>query len=492
MIGSNNSLHRLPESWVWVSLGEILSIVKGKKPDKLGAKDEFLTIPYVNITAFEKKVFNQFTDGNGCALCEPDNVLIVWDGARCGLVGKGVAGAVGSTLAKLVHYELNFAYLFHFLQTKYEYINSRPRGVGIPHVEPSVFWEIDFPLSPLPEQHRIVAKVEELFTRLDAGVEGLKKVKAQLKGYRRAVLKHAFEGKLTKEWREAHNGEMEPASVLLERIKEKRKKNTKRKYKELPVIDESDFPELPESWVWTRVGVISKFIQYGTSEKATKDDLGIPVLRMGNIKDGKLIFDDLKYFPKEWSHLKEYILQDGDVLFNRTNSVELVGKTAVYKSNHPAALFASYLIRVQVDDNAYISDILAFFINSFYGRKYIASVVSQQVGQANVNGTKLSLMPVPLLPLPEQRKIVEEIERHFSVADQIEQTAEQSLIRAERLRQSILKRAFEGKLVPQDPNDEPAEKLLERIKAEKVEREAEKKAAGRGRKGLNTIQGRLM
>ena len=114
--------------------------------------------------------------------------------------------------------------------------------------------QIPIPLSPLPEQHRIVAKIEELFTRLDAGVEALKKIKAQLKRYRQAVLKYAFEGKLTQEWREANKGKIEPASVLLERIKEERKKEGKGKLKELPPIDTSDLPELPEGWVWTTVG----------------------------------------------------------------------------------------------------------------------------------------------------------------------------------------------------------------------------------------------
>ena len=462
----------LPESWVWMRLEEVLGFVKGKKPKNLGAKSEHLTIPYINIKAFEKEVFNQFTDGDGCPLCKADDILIVWDGARCGLVGKGVTGAIGSTLAKVDYYDLNSSYLFYFLQTQYDYINKRPRGVGIPHVDPSIFWNINFPLPSLSEQHRIVAKIEELFTKLDAGVEELKKVKAQLKRYRQAVLKHAIEGKLTEEWRKSHKGEIEPASVLLKRIKKERQKNAKGKFKELPPLNTSNLPQLPEGWVWTRVWEISEMIQYGTSEKAGDDSSGVPVLRMGNIQDGKLVFEDLKYFPKKWPQLNKFILQDGDVLFNRTNSAELVGKTAIYKNHHPMAVFASYLIRVRVNVNAYIPDMLPFFINSFYGRKYIASVVSQQVGQANVNGTKLSLMPIPLPPLPEHHKIMEEIEKRFSAADEVEKAVGQSLKRAERLRQSILKRAFEGKLVPQDPTEEPASVLLERIKEEKT---AEKK-----------------
>jgi type I restriction enzyme S subunit len=185
--------------------------------------------------------------------------------------------------------------------------------------------------------------------------------------------------------------------------------------------------------------------------------------------------DELKYFPQGWRELGDFILREGDVLFNRTNSADLVGKTAVYKSFHPRAVFASYLIRVRVNKAYYSADMLSFFINSLYGRRYIASVVSQQVGQANVNGTKLSLMPIPVPPSIEQDQLVAEIERRFSIADQVERTVDHSLKQAERLRQSILKRAFEGKLVPQDPRDEPAEKLLERIKAERARQMMEKR-----------------
>ena len=176
----------------------------------------------------------------------------------------------------------------------------------------------------------------------------------------------------------------------------------------------------------------------------------------------------MKYFPLSYAQKSKYLLEDGDVLFNRTNSAELVGKSAVYKSSLPVSVFASYLIRIKLYQDSYKPDFLNYFINSEIGKNYIKSVVSQQVGQANVNGSKLKNMPVPLLSTIEQQQIVSEIERHFSIADEAEKIIEQSLNQAERIRQSILKKAFEGKLVPQDPNDEPTEKLLERIKKNQI------------------------
>ncbi|MHA1360743.1 MAG: restriction endonuclease subunit S, partial [Candidatus Helarchaeota archaeon] len=211
------------KGWVQTKLDNIVIFFKGKKPNRLGQKSPSMNIPYINIRAFEQKKFKNYTDGSSCELCNKEDVLIVWDGARCGLVGRGVSGAVGSTLAKLKCYEMDKSYLFYFLYTKYEDVNKRPKGVGIPHIDPNFFWNINIPLPPLPEQHRIVAKIEELFARLDAGVEALKKIKTQLKRYRESVLKYAFEGKLTEEWRKMHEGELEHASVILGKIVEERK-----------------------------------------------------------------------------------------------------------------------------------------------------------------------------------------------------------------------------------------------------------------------------
>ena len=192
---------------------------------------------------------------------------------------------------------------------------------------------------------------------------------------------------------------------------------------------------------------------------------------MGNIRDGELSFSDLKYLETDNPEIQKTMLSHGDLLFNRTNSAELVGKSAVYKDRYPKACFASYLIRVSFPSDT-SPDYVCTLINSRHGRAYITQVRNQQVGQANVNGTKLAAMPIPLPPLAEQRRIVAEVERRLSVVQQAEGAVEANLTRAERLRQSILKRSFSGSLVPQNPNDEPASALLERIKAEREDAQA--------------------
>lgn len=347
------------------------------------------------------------------------------------------------------------------------------------------------PLAPLPEQRRIVAEIEKHFTRLDAAVAALERTRANLKRYRASVLKAACEGRLVPteaELARAEGRDYEPADVLLERVLQERRTKWeadqlermktagkqpkddkwKSKYQEPVAPDTNDLPELPEGWAWATVDQASLSVQYGSSAKTNEDDEGVPVLRMGNIVDGRLDTGNLKYLPTEHREFPELLLSNGDLLFNRTNSAELVGKSAVY-GGHPAPCsFASYLIRVRPASSV-APDFLAYYMNSPHGRTWIRSVVSQQVGQANVNGTKLKASRIPLPPRLEQWRIVEEVERRISVLNELDAVAELAVRRAERLRQAILKRAFEGKLVPQHPNDEPASVLLERIRAERKE-----------------------
>ena len=324
---------------------------------------------------------------------------------------------------------VSIKYLFYFMQTTRVNADTHKR-YWISH-----YAKLPVALPPLSEQHRIVAKIEELFSSLDKGIESLKTAQQQLKVYRQAVLKWAFEGKLT---------------------------NTK--------VKEG---ELPERWKLVKLGDVCIDVEYGTAAKSKK--IGkVPVLRMGNIQDGKFDWSDLAYTDDE-VEIKKYLLKKNDVLFNRTNSPEWVGKTAMYKGERPA-IFAGYLIRINLIEKIIDASYLTHYLNSYIAKNYGNSVKTFGVNQVNINGTKLKTYPLPLPVLSEQHAIVAEIESRLSVCDKIEESIEQSLRQSESLRQSILKKAFEGKLVPQDPNDEPASKLLERIKAEKEKTESTKRS----------------
>jgi type I restriction enzyme S subunit len=326
-------------------------------------------------------------------------------------------------------------------------LTGQMTGTAIKRIILGRIKESPVPIAPLDEQRTIVAEIEKQFSRLDEAVASLKRTKANLKRYKASVLKAAVEGKLTEDWRKQHPN-VEPASKLLERILAERlaKWNGRRNYKEPLPPEPSDAPSLPKGWTWASVEQLSTLVQYGSSAKAHEEAIGVPVLRMGNIEDGRLRLDSLKYLPKNHDEFPELFLREGDILFNRTNSAELVGKTAVYKGKPTPCSFASYLIRVRLAQGC-APDLLAHFINSVFGRAWIAQVVSQQVGQANVNGTKLQALAVPLPALAEQQQVVAEVERRLSVIDELEAAVDANLTRADRLRQSILARSFSGRLM---------------------------------------------
>jgi type I restriction enzyme S subunit len=336
--------------------------------------------------------------------------------------------------------------------------------------------EFPIPLPPLPEQHRIVAKIEELFTRLDAGVEALKKIKAQLKRYRQAVLKYAFEGKLTQKWREANKEKLEPASVLLERIREQRKQKAKtvganlrvrpkeeQTHRSAPTIDTSELPGLPEGCVWTKLGeVVADVEKVNPKDNANREFLYLDIASIDNSQ--QRITSPKKYLGKDAPSRARQLVKSGDILFStvRTYLKNIAVVNEIYDGQIASTGFC--VIRPHDLIHKRLIFYLAqtdFFLNPL-------TQIQRGTSYPAVRDSDVFAQVIPLSPFPEQHKIVEEIERRFSVADNIERTVDHSLKQAERLRQSILKKAFEGRLVPQDPTDEPASVLLGRIKEEKA------------------------
>lgn len=349
-------------------------------------------------------------------------------------------------------------------------------------------------VAPSAQQDRIADELDELLSDLDAGVAALERVRAKLGQYRAAVLKAAVEGELTADWRKKHPA-TEPASELLTRILAERRrrweeaqlqkfkdadrappKDWKEKYPEPVVPDTTDLPTLPAGWCWATVDQCADIIQYGTSAKTNSDASGVPVLRMGNIRtDGTLDLGDLKYLPAAHDEFPALLLYDGDLLFNRTNSAELVGKTGHFRGRPSPCSYASYLIRVRLLEGV-SSEIVAYALNSTFGRQWVRTVVTQMVGQANVNGTKLASFAFPLAPQREQSALVESTEDQLSVIDHLEGDIDARLQSSTGLRQSILRHAFTGQLVPQNAGDESASELLKRIAAEREERERQAQA----------------
>ncbi len=465
---NNVTLQPLPHGWEWTKIENLYYVVGGGTPST--KKEDYWKgdIPWISSADIygvidirpRKKITQEAIDNSATNLVPAGSIVVV---TRVGL------GKVAKTTYPLCFSQdsqgliakknsINIDYALYYLSTAVQSFKYQSRGTTISGVTKKQLKNVPFPLAPLPEQQRIVAKIEELFTQLDAAEAALKRAKANLKRYRQSVLQAAVTGELTREWREAHAGQLEPAAVLLERIRAERKARwaaelsargkdpLKEKYIEPQGPDVSALPGLPEGWVWTTVENVSYLIQYGTSEKANQDNSGIPIIRMGNIQEGELDLHDLKYLPDDTPSMDQLILDPGDVLFNRTNSAELVGKTAVYQEGHPRATFASYLIRIKLFKQ-YSPDLLSVVTNSYFGREYISSVVSQQVGQANVNGKKYSKMPIPLPSFEEQKEIIQGCSQIMSQIVQFDKSISINLERINHLRQSILQRAFSGQLV---------------------------------------------
>ena len=205
-------------------------------------------------------------------------------------------------------------------------------------------------------------------------------------------------------------------------------------------------------------------VHYGTAAKSASTG-DVPVLRMGNIRGAEFDWSDLVY-TSDHDEITKYRLNDGDVLFNRTNSPELVGKTAIYRGGIPA-IFAGYLIRINHIRTLVDGQYLNLFLNSQVARHYGNSVKTDGVNQSNISGAKLLNYPFPYCSIEEQREAVRILDRVFSLVDELENVITRQLESAVGLRQAILKRAFSGQLVPQDPSDEPASVLLTMIGAER-------------------------
>ena len=282
-----------------------------------------------------------------------------------------------------------------------------------------------------------------------------------------SILQWAIQGRLVPQ-----DPSDEPASVLLQRIRDEKQalvrqgKLKKKDLEEKPITDDEKPFEIPASWEWVRVAQVIYPPKYGTSNKSSISG-SIPVLRMGNIQDGEIVFDNLVYSDNEYDNHK-YNLIEGDLLFNRTNSAELVGKTGIYRGQRKA-IFAGYIILLRpiVID----SDYLNYVLGSNYARSYCKDVKTIGVQQCNINAEKISSFIFPLPPLAEQKRIVEKIEELMPFVEAYDkaQTQLDTLSRElpDKLKKSILQEAIQGKLVPQDPSDEPASVLLQRIRDEK-------------------------
>ena len=348
-------------------------------------------------------------------------------------------------------------------------IESLQSGTTRKRISRSNLAIIKFPLPPLPEQQRIVAKIEELFSSLNKGIESLKTAQQQLKVYRQAVLKWAFEGKLMNSTLRQAQGTVSPVAEhksVAEPVEATDKEG---------VLPKGDALSLPKGWKWIKLGeVVNEFVR-GPFGGSLKKECFVPNgYKVYEQKNAIYQSTELgKYFINEnkFKELIRFKVKPNDFIVSCSGTI---GKLFMIPEKAPKGIINQALLIIRINRNLLLDKFFMYlFTSSFFQRLIIND--AKGTAMLNLAGVKdMKLVPVLLPPLSEQQAIVAEIESRLSICDKIEESIEQSLKQSESLRQSILKKAFEGKLVPQDPNDEPASKLLECIKAQK-EKTANKK-----------------
>ena len=378
-------------------------------------------------------------------------------------------------------------------------INANTPSVTVKHLSSRTIGEIGLPLPPAAEQTRIVAKLEELLSDLEAGVAELKAAQKKLAQYRQSLLKAAVEGALTAEWRTQHQP-TETGAQLLQRILQERRarwearqlakfaeqgktppKDWQKKYPEPVQPDTTDLPELPQGWVWASLDQLALDSSYDTSVKCGYESQGASVLRIPNVIARKLVLDDLKFASQPLDLHKSEYLAPGDILVVRTNgSVSLVGRAAEVTEPLPGDFyFASYLLRVRCLETSVVHRWVSALLASRQGRSWIESRAASSAGQHNLSLSTLLTIPIPLPPIVEQAEAMNALEAVLLSVSEQEQFLDKSLQQSTAQRQNILRAAFSGQLVAQDPHDEPASVLLERIRAERAAQGAVKKPRGR-------------
>ena len=486
----------LPANWERSTIG----VVVEEKVSQSGptAGDEFT---YVDISSIDnrtkriispKAIRREEAPSRARQVLETGDVLVSMTRPNLNavaLIASDLDQSIGSTGFDILRSKFAEPFwLFYAVQTN-DFVQAMCRAVQgalYPAVRPHDIRSYLISLPPLAEQRRIVAKLEELFSDLDAGVAALERAKVKLKRYRAAVLKAAVEGRLTAEWREKHPA-TEPASELLDRILAERRKrweadqearfaaagktppkNWREKYVEPTPPDASNLPELPGDWCWATVEqLLETGPQNGAYYPKTMYGDGIPILRIDDYQQfWSRASEEAQCVDAPTSDRMTYGLMNHDLLINRVNSLTHLGKVLLVESRHLPAIFESNMMRLRFGESL-VASFLRDYLRSPAGVQRLTANAKWAVNQASINQQDVQAVPVPLPPLVEQERIASEIEYRLSVISMAEKQIIANFQRAIRLRQSILKQAFAGKLVPQDPHDEPASVLLERIRAER-------------------------
>lgn len=418
--------YKIPNNWCWTYLTKGMAECwdKYRKPINATERNKRLgNIPYYGATGQVGWIDDYLTDEH--------LVLIGEDGApfldllkNKAYIIKGKSWVNNHAhILKSFYDEVGNKYLCNYLNVfNYKgYINGTTR-LKLTQKNLDI---IPIPLPPINEQQRIVNIIESLFAKLDRAKELIENTLAQWEQNKMAILHKAFTGELTAKWRKENN------------------------------IDLS-------SWQEKTIDELCTSLKYGTSKKS-KPEGSVVVLRMGNLQNGEIDWSNLMYTDDK-DDIEKYLLKKGDVLFNRTNSPELVGKTSIYRGEYPA-IYAGYLIKLDYGKDI-IGEYLNYMMNSTKAKHYCYTVKTDGVSQSNINAKKIGAFEIPVPTIEEQQEIVNILDKLLAKYNKIK-NLEQQLEKIELLKKAILAKAFRGELGTNNPDEESAENLLKEILAEK-------------------------
>ncbi len=474
----------LPLGWELSTLGEACVVIQGQSPPGKTYNTEGLGLPFLQGKAefgFMYPVAVKYCSAPS-RIAEPDDVLVSIRAPVGPTNLCTVQSCIGRGLAAIrTQGDMPAKYILYAMRATEEDLRANSTGTTFEAIRGNDLRSHPLPLSPLPEQHRIVAEIEKQFTRLDASVAALKRVQANLKRYRASVLKAACEGGLVlteAELAEAEGRDYESAGRLLERVLDERRARwefqAKRRgrYSEPVEPDTSDLPELPEGWMWSRIGDIFEVYVGSTPRRARSDfwNGDIPWVSSGEVSFSRIKATRECITESGLKNSSATLHPKGTVLLGMIGEGKTRGQVSVLdipacNSQNSAA--------IRVSESELPPEYVFYYL---WGRYDATRRIGSGNNQPALNKARVQDLLIPIPPLAEQCRIVAEVERRLSVVQQAEAAVEANLARAERLRQSILKQAFSGKLVPQDPNNEPASVLLERIRAEREAAEAAAKS----------------
>jgi type I restriction enzyme S subunit len=461
-------MSELPKAWEWSTVGEVARVVRGVTYKKHEAKTEPGPglVPLLRATNID--VALDFDDlyyvpedrvageqhlrcGDIVVAASSGSVSVVGKSARLVTEWTGTFGGFCSTVRASL--QLSSAFLGFHLQS--DAVRRRwsdlARGSNINNLKVSHFIETAVPLPPAAEQERIVAAIEEAVSKLDAGEGGLRTVRQLLKRMRDAILVDAVTGRLV-----SQDPTDTPATKLLADLG-------------VDPMEAPDDKALPDSWAWVDLGAVSS-IGGGIQKQPKRAPAAnpLPFLRVANVGRGTLDLTEVHEIEVFDGELARYGLERGDLLVVEGNgSPDQVGRSAMWHGEIDPCVHQNHLIRVR-PSGAIDPSYLELFWNSPSASRRVQAVASSTSGLHTLSTGKLKGLPVALPPAQEQTRIVAEVDRQMSFVEACERAVDAGLNRSAALRRSVLKAAFEGRLVPQDPTDEPASVLLERIRAERA------------------------